>query len=35
MYREANVLQHRIEVAALDRRIGDAQERIRGDRMNK
>jgi hypothetical protein len=31
MYREADVLQHRIEVAALDRRAGDAQERIRGD----
>ena len=31
MHGEADVLQHRIEVAALDRRIGDAQERIRGD----
>ena len=28
---EADVLQHRIEVAALDRRAGDAQERVRGD----
>ena len=31
MHREADVLQHRIEIAALDRRTGDAQERIRGD----
>ena len=31
MHREANVLQHRVEVAALDRRARDAQKRIRGD----
>ena len=27
---EAGILQDRIEIAALERRIGDAQERIRG-----
>ena len=31
MHREADVLQHWIEVAALDRRIGNAQEGIRGN----
>ena len=31
MHGETDILQHRIEVAALDRRIGDAQERVRGD----
>ena len=31
MEREAGVLQDRIEIAALERRIGDAQERIRRD----
>ncbi len=31
MHREADVLQHRIEVAALDRWIGDAQKGVRCD----
>ena len=31
MHGEADVLEHRIEIAALDRRRGDAQERVRGD----
>ena len=28
---ETGILQHRIEIAALERRIGNAQEWIRGD----
>src|SRR6202030_174965 len=31
MEREAGVLQDRIEIAALERRIGDTQERVRCD----
>ncbi len=31
MERQTGVLQDRIEIAALERRIGDAQERIRRD----
>ena len=35
MHREADILQHRIEVAALDRRVGDAQNGFEVIRMNR
>ena len=35
MHGEADVLQHRIEVAALDRRLCDARERIGSDENEK
>ena len=31
VYREADILQHRIEVPPLERRARDAQERVRGE----
>ena len=32
---ETGVLQDRIEIAALERRVGDAQERVRGGENEK